>query len=88
MSAFLQKQLTEAHDNGLKEILALLDDELTVVSKACGVVHYIKIRKIIKSKIKPTTNLEDVSIEEMFDSLLLAFSLHINSEQERVENDG
>ncbi|PMO35294.1 hypothetical protein BCT11_22965 [Vibrio sp. 10N.222.52.B12] len=88
ISAFLQKQVTEAHDNGLREVLALLDEELTVVSRACGVVHYIKVRKIVKSKVKPTTNLEDVGIEEMFDSLLLAFSHHINSEQECVENDG
>ncbi len=85
-SIFLQNQITGAHANGLREILALLDEELAVVSKACGVSYYIKVRKITKSKVKPISNLEELGIEDMFDSLLLALSHHINSEQDRVEN--
>ncbi|MGR6500610.1 hypothetical protein [Shewanella sp. Koi 1] len=87
ISTFLQKQLADTHEHGLKEILGLLDEELKVVSKACGVSYYIKIRKVIKSKVKPTTNLADIGIGERFDQFLLAFTHHINSEKELVESD-
>jgi hypothetical protein len=85
---FLQEQVTEAHSNGLNEILKLLDEGLLVVSKASGMLHYIKVRKIMKSKIAPSINLHDIGIEETFDRMLVAFSNHFNPEKEQVKENG
>lgn len=85
---FLKSQITDVHSKGLNEILDLLSQELETVSKACGLIHYLKVRKITKNNSKPSTSLDDIDIDEFFDGLLLAYSHHVKLENMNSVSNG
>ncbi len=84
---FLKKQASQVHNNGLSEILKVIEEDLLLVSKACGFIHYLKVRSIVKKRIKPSMNIDDINIEEVFDSMFIAFSKHVSNDAEHVEEN-
>ncbi|EHS1090863.1 hypothetical protein KVQ40_003404 [Vibrio cholerae] len=88
LGGFLKSQITEVHSKGLNEILDLLNQELRTVSKACGFIHYLQIRKITNNRSKPSSDLDDIGIDELFDGLLSAYSHHVKLENTHTGNNG
>ncbi|WP_261384977.1 hypothetical protein [Vibrio metschnikovii] len=88
LGGFLKSQITEVHSKGLNEILDLLNQELKTVSKACGFIHYLQIRKITNNRSKPSLDLDDIGIDELFDGLLSAYSHHVKLENMHTGNNG
>ncbi|EPF4182159.1 hypothetical protein ACSSD7_003675, partial [Vibrio cholerae] len=88
LGGFLKSQITEVHSKGLNEILDLLNQELKTVSKACGFIHYLQIRKITNNRSKPSSDLDDIGIDELFDGLLSAYSRHVTLENTHTGNNG
>ncbi|EGR0628472.1 hypothetical protein NMT24_003372 [Vibrio cholerae] len=72
----------------MNEILDLLNQELKTVSKACGFIHYLQIRKITNNRSKPSSDLDDIGIDELFDGLLSAYSRHVTLENTHTGNNG
>ncbi|MUK51509.1 hypothetical protein [Aliivibrio fischeri] len=85
---FLRKQVTEVHLKALNEMLKLLDEELLIVSRFCGVMHYFEVQKILKSIKRPSIRLEDFGIEEMFDEMLNTYPNQTIPRYEHVEENG
>ncbi|EPG0369105.1 hypothetical protein ACSWVZ_001946 [Photobacterium damselae] len=84
---FLKKQAYQVHNNGLGEILKVIEEDLLLVSKACGFIHYLKVRSIVKKRIKPSMNIDDINIEEVFDGMFIAFSKHVSNDAEHAEEN-
>lgn len=85
---FLKKQVSEVHNNGFSEILKVIEEDLLLVSKACGFIHYLKVRSIVKNRIKPTMNMDEFNIEELFDGMFIALSKHVSNHIEHAEENG
>ncbi|EGQ7665379.1 MULTISPECIES: hypothetical protein [Vibrio harveyi group] len=85
---FLKKQVSEVHNKGLSEILKVIEEDLLLVSKACGFIHYLKVRSIVKKRIKPSMSMDEINIEEMFDGMFIAFSKHVSKDVEHAEENG
>ena len=70
---FVEKQLNDMNNKATKELIKDIDEDISLLSRHCGIFTWFNCRSIIKKKSKPKVCFKDTGLEKLLEETFKEF---------------